>query len=159
MKKTIAILLLLATLVSKSQDIEGWRWQLEDKILNQSKRENSSLNIKNREDIIAVPIYYYACPGADILENKKPCEPIIDSFASYAVLMNKDQVKGIAQNTGKTKFGFYTVAELQRLKRKGAEDTTYRMIQLARSHSSNYFFIYFFPGERNRYEIIGVVEK
>jgi hypothetical protein len=157
MKKTIAILLLLATLNSNSQDIESWRRQVEDQVLNQSQKENN-LKTKNRADIIAVPICYYACPGSEIWDNKKSCI-IIDSFASYALIMNKDNVKGIAQNTGKKKFGFYTTTELERLKRKEAEDTTWQMIRLARSRSSNYFFVYFFPPERNRYEIIGFIEK
>ncbi len=159
MRKTAIILVvILIALVSKSQDIEGWRKQLENRILAQSKKENA-LRVKDRTDIIAVPIYFYACPGTEIVENKKWCVPIIDSFAAYAVIMNKNEMKGIAQNTGKNKFGFYTITELQRLKRKEYEDSTYRMIRMARSLSPNYFFLYFFPAERNRYEIIVVVQK
>lgn len=159
MRKTgFILLLILISLVSKSQGIESWRRILENQIQAQSKKENA-LRIRDRADIIAVPIYFYACPGADIWENKKSCWPIIDSFAAYAVIMNKNKMKGIAQNTGKKKFGFYTITELQRLKRMEYEDSTYRMIRLARSLSSNYFFLYFFPSERNRYEILEVIQK
>ena len=157
-KTTIILVLILITLVSKSQDIAGWRKQLEDRIINQSKKENV-LKVKDRADIIAIPIYFYACPGAEIVEYKKWCVPTIDSFAAYAMIMNKNEVRGIAQNTGKRKFGFYTITELQRLKRKENEDSTYQMIRLARSLSSNYFFLYFFPVERNRYEVMGVIQK
>jgi hypothetical protein len=159
MRKTAIILvLILITLVSKSQDIVAWRKQLEDRVIRQSKRENL-FKATDRADIIAVPIYFYACPGTEIVENKKGCVPTIDSFAAYAVIMNKSEMKGIAQNTGKRRFGFYTITELQRLKRKEYEDSTYRMIRLARSLSSNYFFLYFLPAERNRYEIIAVIQK
>ena len=159
MSKTgIILLLILINLVSKGQDIVSWRKHLENRILDQSKKENV-LKVKDRADIIAVPIYFYACPGWEIVENKKWCVPVVDSFAAYAVIMNKNEMKGIVQNTGKRKFGFYTITELQRLKRKENEDSTYQMIRLARSLSSNYFFLYFFPAERNSYEIMGVIQK
>jgi hypothetical protein len=98
----------------------------------QSKKENA-LKVTDRTEIIAIPIYFYACPGAEIVEYKKWCVPTIDSFAAYAVIMNKTERKGIAQNTGKSRFGFYTIPELQRLKRNDYEDSTYRMIRFARS--------------------------
>jgi hypothetical protein len=157
-KAFLSISFFLLALVSQSQDLSAWRRHLVHEITQQSRRENN-LRVRDTMDVIAVPVCFYACPGGEILQNAKTCRPAIDSFVAYGVLMNNNLVKGIAQNTGKKRYGFYSQLELQRLKRKEIEDTTWAMIKMARSRSSHFYFLYFFPWERYRYELIAFVEK
>lgn len=144
--------------MSHGQDRAAWRRHLVQEITQQSRRENN-LKVRDTANVIAVPVCFYSCPGAEILQSAKTCKPSIDSFAAYGVLLKDNLVKGIAQNTGKKRYGFYSLLELQRLNRKGSEDTTWSMIKMARARSNDFYFVYFLPVERNRYGLIAFVEK
>jgi hypothetical protein len=157
MKKTTSILFLFISMAAVSQDAVQWSKQLKKQIINQAKAEGGRLGIKSSSHIIVIPEYYYNCTADQLIAGKKEGEPVIDSFASYAVIIQKKEVKGIAENTGGGGFGFYSVADLKRLKRYNYADSTYRMILAARAYSANCFFIHFFPEERNRYWVIGFV--
>lgn len=134
--------------------------EVRKEVFAQSK-SSSFPPINRKEDIVPVPQGYYVKRGADLMRTFKPGLPILDSFAVYAVIKKDSAIIGVAENNGTGKFGFMTRGEFESIGRKQSEEITIRMIEKAFAYYKvhSLYFVYFFPEQRSRHEILAFVSK